>query len=140
MAPCEQVTSALAILFNCRQKQSTVKTLQGDEAKLPSHILQKVNERIQRACKKNAALSIEYYEGLHGKLEFFDLREVQDTLTSKLLWPAYEKLFGSKETLNTKFDQLAELRNCLRHSRSVNEVVQKEGEAAIIWFTTLLGK
>ena len=39
-----------------------------------------------------------------------------------------------------KFDQLAELRNGIRHSRAVGEVVRKEGEAAILWFGRVLGK
>jgi hypothetical protein len=41
--------------------------------------------------------------------------------------------------LNAKFGQLAELRNSLRHSRTVDEVVRKEGEAAVLWFNAVLG-
>ena len=46
--------------------------------------------------------------------------------------------FGKPGLLEQKFYQLGELRNCLRHSRDVNEVVQKEGEAAISWFESIL--
>ena len=35
--------------------------------------------------------------------------------------------------------QLAELRNGIRHSRTVDEVTRKEGEAAILWFKQVLG-
>jgi hypothetical protein len=28
----------------------------------------------------------------------------------------------------------------IRHSRSVDEIIRKEGEAAILWFTQVLGK
>ena len=31
-------------------------------------------------------------------------------------------------------DQLADLRNCIRHSRAVDEITRKEGEAALLWF------
>ena len=40
--------------------------------------------------------------------------------------------------LETKFGQFAELRNGIRHSRSVDEVTRKEGEAAILWFEKVL--
>ena len=39
-----------------------------------------------------------------------------------------------------KFNQLAELRNGLRHSRTVDEVTRKEGEAAILWFGQVLAR
>jgi hypothetical protein len=113
-------------------------TLASDSSQLPSHVLQKVDERIARAAKKNAALEAERYRTLVGKLEYFDLRELQDTITNSAIWTQFEARFGTKEALNTKFDQLAELRNGIRHSRAISEVVRKEGEAAILWFGQVL--
>jgi len=107
---------------------------------VPSHIMHIVQERIDRALKKNAALDSEYYKTLDGKLEYFDLRELQDTITNKSLWPRFEKRFANKETLANKFDQLAELRNAIRHSRSVDQIKRKEGEAAILWFEQVINK
>ena len=48
--------------------------------------------------------------------------------------------FGTKDILAERFDQLADLRNCIRHSRAVNEVTRKLGEAAILWFRKVLDK
>jgi len=112
--------------------------LQGDIQQLPSHILQKVDERIARASKKNAALDADYYATLSGKLEYFDLRELQDTIISKTAWDSFSDRFGNKETAKAKFDQLGELRNGIRHSRSVSEITAKEGEAALLWFQQVL--
>lgn len=112
--------------------------LGGDSSLVPSHILQKVDERISRAAKKSAALDMDRYQMLAGKLEYFDLRDIQDAIASKVLWPRFEARFGTKESLGTKFDQLAELRNGIRHSRAVTEIVRKEGEAAILWFDQVL--
>lgn len=114
--------------------------LDRDTSRVPSHVLQKVDERIARAVKKNAALDADRYKTLTGKLEYFDLRELQDTITSKGPWAQFESRFGTKEALITKFDQLAELRNGIRHSRDVSEVVRKEGEAAIVWFRQVFSK
>jgi hypothetical protein len=121
-------------------RSAIVSALDGDITQLPPHVIQRADERIQRAAKKNAALDTERYQTLDGKLEFCDLRELQDTLTGKALWPSFEPRFANKETLNAKFGQLAELRNGIRHSRTVDEVTRKEGEAAILWFEQVLQK
>lgn len=99
-----------------------------------------MDERISRASKKNAAFDAERYLTLAGKLEFFDLRELQDTIIGKALWDGFETRFANKETLIAKFNQLAELRNGIRHSRTVDDVTRKEGEAAILWFKQVLNK
>ena len=115
-------------------------TVGNDLAQIPSHVLQKVDDRIARAIRKNASLDAERFQTLSGKLEYFDLRELQDTIVGKVPWPLFESRFGTKESLAAKFDQLAELRNGIRHSRTVSEIVRKEGEAAILWFKEVLSK
>ena len=121
-----------------RLRAEVERALQGDKELVPRHIADKVDERLQQAVKKNAALDSEHYETLHGLLEYFDLREVQEAIMSKALWTRFESRFGSRGTLETKFGQLADLRNGIRHSRSVHEVTRKEGEAAILWFEEVL--
>ena len=75
-----------------------------------------------------------------AQLEYFDLRELQDVITSKSLWPRFESTFRTKETLAVRFSQLAELRNAIRHSRTLTNVAIKDGEAAILWFDSMLGR
>jgi hypothetical protein len=112
--------------------------LGSDVSQVPPHLIQKVDARIAKATKKNAALDSDRYQSLSGKLEYFDLRELQDVVLGKGVWGKFESRFGSKETAANKFDQLAELRNAIRHSRAVSDIVRKEGEAAILWFERLL--
>ncbi|MBA2246640.1 MAG: hypothetical protein H0W23_00810 [Chloroflexia bacterium] len=115
-------------------------SLEGEVELLPSHVAQRTTERIHRAERQNAALDGQRYTTLAGKLEYCDLRELQDIVAGKTLWPRFEARFGTKESLATKFGQLAELRNGLRHSRSIDEVTRMEGEAAILWFNHTLAK
>ena len=105
---------------------------------LPSHIVQKSKERIQKALKKNASLDTESLGTIDGMLEYTDLRELQDVIASKNLWQRFESIFASKGVLTSKFDQLAELRNGIRHSRTVDSITAKEGEASILWFEQIL--
>jgi hypothetical protein len=115
-----------------------VAALGADATKLPPHVLQRVDERVQAAVKKNPALDANHYAGLGGKLEYADLRELQDVVVSKALAQSFQSRFPNKETLVKRFDQLAELRNGIRHSRTVDEVTRKEGEAALLWFKQVL--
>jgi hypothetical protein len=112
--------------------------LEGDIRRLPSHVGDKAAERIATASKKNPAFDLEYYETLAGRLEYCDLREVQDTITNKALWSMFESRFGTKELTATRFGQLADLRNGIRHSRTVDEITRKEGEASTLWFRQVL--
>jgi hypothetical protein len=114
--------------------------LANDTSRLPPHVLQKIEERLQAATKKNAALDLDFYQTLAGKLEYADLRELQDAILNKALWPLFQARFANREMLTKRFDQLAELRNGIRHSRTVDEITQKEGEAALLWFRQVLEK
>ena len=113
-------------------------TLAGEAGALPSHVSAKISERIASARRRSPGMGDGYYDSLSGMLEYCDLRELQDVLTSKVLWPQFEGRFGSKEMLNVRFAQLAELRNRLRHSRTVDNVTRKDGEAALLWFRRVL--
>ena len=119
-------------------REQVVTTLEDDAERLPPHVLQRADERIQAAAKKNANIELDQYKLLSRRLEYCDLRELQDTILSKGLWHVFQNRFVNKETLSGKFGQLAELRNGIRHSRSVDEITRKEGEAAILWFEQVL--
>ena len=116
-----------------------VSAVENEPSHLPPHLLDNAQQRIQRALRKNASLDAERYDHAEGVLEHFDLREVQDTILSKALWERFADRFKNKETLAQKFSQLAELRNSIRHSRTVDDIARKEGEAALAWFEKVLG-
>jgi hypothetical protein len=119
-------------------RQVVLEALQGDASQLPPLILQRIKERLERSAKRDPGLDLDRRESLTGMLEYSDLREIESAIMSKLLWARFEPRFGNKETVAAKFGQLAELRNSLRHSRTVGEITHKEGEAAILWFERIL--
>lgn len=105
---------------------------------VPQLIEENVELRVKKALKRNASFNAESFESLEGRLQFFDLREIEGVIASKANWILFEPVFKSKEALITKFDQMAELRNGIRHSRTVTKTTEMEGEASIIWFESLL--
>ena len=126
----EEVELALRQLIDDR--------LNGESAQLPPHVAQKVRERIDTASRKLPAATRRASDGLSLHLQYFDLRELQDTIAAKPLWPMFADSFVTKEALSMRFGQLAELRNAIRHSREVTAIMRNDGEAAIGWFSQAL--
>ncbi len=119
-------------------RKTVQEVLNNDPRNIPHHILQNIEERQKQAARKNPGLNQQLMDSLDMHLEYADLRELQDIIVNKALWPGFQGRFISKEILVNRFSQLAELRNSIRHSRQVDEVTRKDGEAAILWFQSVL--
>ena len=102
---------------------------------LPSHVAANLKARHQTDERRNPGAVNGQIDGL---LTYCDLRELQDILSSKDLWQRWATTFVTKEQLQARFGQLAALRNALRHSRTVDDITKKDGEAALLWFTGVL--
>ncbi|MDG0866379.1 DUF262 domain-containing protein [Candidatus Lucifugimonas marina] len=114
--------------------------LEDDSERIPSGVRQKVQQRFEVAAKKDPSLDPENSRQMSSLLPHFDIRDIQDTLTNKILWPVFSSSFTSKSDLDLKFSQLASLRNGIRHSREVDDVTRMEGEASVLWFDKILTK
>jgi hypothetical protein len=105
---------------------------------VPSDVMDKVNRRIQNAIRKDPSLSLQDFNDVRHRLDYFDLQEYSALINSKTCWAKFEDLFKNKQQLMSRFSQLGELRNSIRHSRKVNQVATLDGKAAIVWFQNLL--
>jgi hypothetical protein len=120
-------------------RELIVQELDGDADRLPPHVTQKINERVTSAARKNPSIT-NALRTLKTRLTYCDLRDLQDVITAKALWPTFETTFGTKEAMAARCGQLADLRNTIRHSRPMNDVTRKDGEAALIWFKQVLSQ
>lgn len=107
-------------------------------AKIPPHIQEKVDKRILSEIRKKPSLKLEDFSNLNEKLKYFDLTEYYETIISKTNWEVFEESFKVKEQLQHRFNQIGNLRNCIRHSRDVSNIEKLDGEAAIEWFKQIL--
>ena len=120
-----------------RLRQLIVTAIDGTAMELPSHVEQRISERVTPALRKNPALA-QSTQALDARLTYCDLRDLLDVITAKALWPSFQHRFGTKEMISGRGGQLAELRNTIRHSRTLNDVTRKDGEAALSWFDQTL--
>lgn len=108
----------------------------------PSLLPDPVQEKIARFMARQGDLEPTEVDteslSLEDRLQFCDLRELEETILNKGLWERFSQAFKKKEKLGARFQQLAEIRNCLSHHREISEVVRKEGEASTIWFKAIL--
>lgn len=105
---------------------------------IPQHMSDKVDGRILKWIMKNPGEENTQFKDIRRKLDFFDLQEYSDVITSKITWQLFETNFGSKGVVMHRFSQLGELRNGIRHSRDITEATLKDGEASISWFNSIL--
>ncbi len=118
-----------------RLRMMISKRLNGDESLVPPHVLSKIVERWNQSDRKNLSTR---RSSLLAKLEYADLRELEIILTSKMCNSRFGPEFSAKQMVQRRFDQLAELRNCFRHSRSPDAVTLDEGKASVLWFERAL--
>ena len=109
-------------------RRTIIKTIGNEMDKyinsVPQHIQDKVQRRIDADIKKKANASYDDYKNFSKRIEFFDLREYQETIISKLNWEKFNSIFSDKQSLDIRFNQLSTLRNGIRHSRSISEIEQ----------------
>ncbi len=72
--------------------------LDGDRSLLPPHVSERVKDRVAAAARKLPEDSARRLTSLDGQIEYFDLRELQDVITSKSLWPLFEPTFRTKRS------------------------------------------
>ena len=100
---------------------------------IPPNIYDKFSQKLNRERKRNPTLVNDNIEDAHYWIQFSDLQELLQIINSKTHWSLFENEFGSKDKLTTEFNDMANLRNALRHSREVDTIVRMKGEASILW-------
>lgn len=114
--------------------------LNDDLKKLPGNVYNQIQLISAKTATRNPFIDSNELQTLSGMIEYSDLRHLQNIITNKNLWATFEEVFRSKDALNGRFQQLADLRNSIRHSRAVDEITRKDGEAALLWFEETLAQ
>lgn len=104
---------------------------------------------IPQGVREHVAEKITHHNGRHPgdvnmerdgyeKLCFCDIMDYLDIIILKTNWADFEGRFGKKSQVEKHFGNIAEYRNCIKHSRSANNVVKKQGEASLEWIYSVL--
>lgn len=102
-------------------------------------IKQRVEDKIKNELIKYPYKSKDDFVGGERKVQFCDIMDYDKIIISGDNWLNFQKTFKSKENLEKRFKDLTDFRNVIKHSRDMDELVKKDGEAAIMWFSKILG-
>ena len=104
---------------------------------IPEGVKERVKEKIEYHIKKYPSESEKEFTGL-DKLHFCDISDYLEIIISRKNWANFESIFVKKSDMEKHFGNLKEYRNCIKHSRPMNNVVRKSGEASLEWIDDLL--
>lgn len=104
---------------------------------IPQGVRERVAEKItQHNGRHPSEVSIER-DGF-DRLCFCDIMDYHEIITSRAHWADFEGKFGKKSEVDKHFGNIKEYRNCIKHSRPMNNVVKKQGEASLEWIYAIL--
>lgn len=113
-------------------------TVQDDWPTIPSDIRLKADRRIEQDIQNNPTINRSILDTVTGRLAYVDLRGLEQIIVNKTLWSLFSELFGTKESVANRFQQIAPLRNADAHLRDISDLVRSDAEAAVIWFHGVL--
>lgn len=90
-----------------------------------------VQETTKKKIGERKSVAVPRVDDPMSKLQYCDIMDYHKILDHN--WEVFETTFGSREDLRSHFLALKEYRNVLKHIRPMDMVVQKRGEAAVIW-------
>jgi hypothetical protein len=100
---------------------------------IPGDLQAKIKTRIN---EQNQSRIVARIEDPMSKLQYSDIMDLHKIIEKN--WDAFKTRIDKREDLKTNFLALKNYRNPLGHTREMDIVVRKQGEAAIVWFRRML--
>jgi len=105
---------------------------------IPPDVRDNAEKRIGEALAKFPDLKKEEFRSHRRKLDYCNVMDYLGITSNGGNWSLFQPIFRKKEDLQRYMSGLNEYRNAVMHSRDMTELIEKNGEAALIWFETVL--
>lgn len=105
------------------------------EEYIPSDIQNVVDKKTQDDLHRHP-YKLEEYMRDDVRITFLDIMDYAKIILSN--WQVFGQHFGSKNEVEQHFRAFKNYRNPIKHSRDLNEVDKKTGEASVLWFENIL--
>ena len=130
----DEIEEALRILID---KTLTQKDADYWDKIIPQGARERVAEKVRQHNSRHPGESAVKRSGL-DRLSFCDIMDYHEIITSKANWTMFQDKFGKKQEADKHFGNLKEYRNCIKHSRPMNNIIKKQGEASVEWIYSIL--
>jgi hypothetical protein len=105
---------------------------------IPPDVRENAEERIGEALARYPDLKMDEFRSHRRKLDYCNVMDYFTIMGNGANWPVFQPVFRKKDDLQRYMSGMNEYRNAVMHSRDMTELVEKNGEAALIWFETVL--
>lgn len=102
---------------------------------VPSDIRTAVDGKLS-SYLKNHPYDVDKFDTPASKIGFLDIMDYAKIISVN--WTVFVEVFQSRGELDKHFLALKNYRNSIKHNREMNAVEQKNGEAAVLWFNSIL--
>ena len=102
---------------------------------VPADVRMTAEKKIEDQIRRHS-YEADKYESSDAKLSFLDMMDYAKVIFAN--WSLFAGVFKSKGELQKYFLDLKNYRNALKHNRDMNAVEKKNGEAAVLWFESIL--
>jgi len=104
---------------------------------IPGDIQDNIKKRLKSNLRKNPNIDSTSLTN-RDRLNCCDIMDYYKIIIKN--WNLFEQKFKSRGELEKKFLSFKEFRNITKHNREMPSFLKKEGEAAMEWFSLILGK
>lgn len=111
------------------------------EQAIPEDIRTIVGKKIKDEIFKYPMKSESDYLDGEKRIQFCEINDYSKIIISTQNWKFFERLFKSKDSVDTRFKNLNEFRKRIKHGRkdeNIDSIIRKDGEASIDWFSKVL--
>ncbi|MBU2504036.1 MAG: DUF262 domain-containing protein [Nanoarchaeota archaeon] len=102
---------------------------------VPADIRQVVEKKIEGHVRAHP-YDIDKFSSVAAKLGFLDIMDYAKIISTN--WSSFSGTFQSRGELEKHFLALKNYRNAVKHNREMNQVEKRNGEAAVLWFNSVL--
>ena len=98
---------------------------------IPQIVRDEAEKKIQKDLRSHPYNEEKYLDG-RERLNFLDMSDYSLVIMQN--WPLFKRIFMSRGEVERHFLALMKYRNPIKHTRGLNIVDKKNGEAAVLWF------
>ena len=105
---------------------------------IPQAVRENADKRIESEIARSPELTPATFQDTRRRLDYCNVMDYATVIENGGNWSAFAGVFRKKDDLRRYLSGFSEYRNAVMHSREMTELVEKNGEAALIWFANVL--
>lgn len=108
------------------------------ECLITGNAKQQIRRKITQHVNKHPNVNSDDFKTIKKSIQFCDIEHLKQIILRNDYWQFFVSKFKDKSKVEKYFDDLSGMRNVVKHSREMTNLVLYEGNAALEWFKMVL--